>query len=93
MAVSSDPEHRFDLALQLGDLKIAYNIAKETDHEQKWKQLADLAITRCDFDLAQEALHKANDLGGLLLLATSAGLLFYVNPLIVFSLMYYIYFL
>lgn len=73
MAVSSDLEHRFDLAVQLGDLKIAYQIAKEGDSEQKWKQLADLAIKKCDFTLAQEALHNANDMGGLLLLATSAG--------------------
>lgn len=59
--------------MQLGDLKTAYQIAKESDSEQKWKQLADLAINKCDFTLAQEALHNANDMGGLLLLATSAG--------------------
>lgn len=73
MAVSSDSEHRFDLALQLGDLKVAEQLATEADSEQKWKQLAELAITKSQFKLAQEALHKANDLGGLLLLATSAG--------------------
>jgi len=71
--VSSDPEHRFDLALQLGDLNTAHEIAVETDHEAKWKQLAELALNRSNFGLAQEALHKAQDLGGLLLLATSAG--------------------
>lgn len=27
--MSCDPEHRFELALQLGELKIAYNLAKE----------------------------------------------------------------
>lgn len=59
--------------MQLNNLKIAHEIAKETEGEQKWKQLAELAIGQCKFDLAQEALHKANDLGGLLLLATSAG--------------------
>ncbi|ODM95916.1 Coatomer subunit beta' [Orchesella cincta] len=73
LAVSTDAEHRFDLALQLGDLKTAYQIAKDSDSEQKWKQLAELAINKCDFTLAQEALHNANDMGGLLLLATSAG--------------------
>lgn len=41
--------------------------------EQKWKQLAELAISKCEFGLAQECLHNANDYGGLLLLATSAG--------------------
>jgi coatomer subunit beta' len=73
LAVSSDPEHQFDLALQLGDLKVANQLATEADSEQKWKQLAELAINKSQFQLAQEALHKAQDLGGLLLLATSAG--------------------
>ena len=41
--------------------------------EQKWKQLAELAISKCEFGLAQECLHQANDFGGLLLLASSAG--------------------
>ena len=31
MAVTCDPEHKFELALQLGDLKIAYQLAKETE--------------------------------------------------------------
>jgi len=73
LAVSTDPEHRFDLAVSLGDLQIAKDIAAENDSEQKWKQLAELAIKQSEFELAQEALHKAQDLGGLLLLATSAG--------------------
>jgi len=31
LAVSQDPEHRFDLALQLGDLQTAYQLACEAD--------------------------------------------------------------
>ena len=31
LAVTLDSEHKFDLALQLGDLKIAYTIAKEVE--------------------------------------------------------------
>lgn len=41
--------------------------------EQKWKQLAELAIQKCEFGLALECLHQAQDFGGLLLLASSAG--------------------
>lgn len=41
--------------------------------EQKWKQLAELAISKCQFGLAQECLHHAQDYGGLLLLATASG--------------------
>jgi coatomer subunit beta' len=73
LAVSSDLDHRFDLALQIGDLNVAKEIAEESESEQKWKQLGELAISKCEFDLAQEALHKAQDLGGLLLIATAAG--------------------
>ncbi|XP_056020292.1 coatomer subunit beta'-like isoform X6 [Ostrea edulis] len=73
LAVTCDPEHKFELALQLGDLKTCYQIAKEAESEQKWKQLAELAISKCEFGLAQECLHQANDFGGLLLLASSAG--------------------
>lgn len=73
MAVTCDPEHKFELALQLGDLKTAYQLAKETESEQKWKQLAELATSRCEFGLAQECLHQAQDFGGLTLLASAAG--------------------
>ncbi|XP_073249893.1 coatomer subunit beta'-like isoform X4 [Porites lutea] len=73
LVVSCDPEHRFDLAIQLSELKIAYEIASESESEQKWKQLAELAISKCQFQLAQECLINAQDFGGLLLLATSAG--------------------
>ncbi|KAK5868264.1 hypothetical protein PBY51_009294 [Eleginops maclovinus] len=73
LAVSTDPEHKFELALQLGDLKIAQQLASEAESEQKWKQLAELATTKCQFGLAQECLHNAQDYGGLLLLATASG--------------------
>ncbi|XP_050414492.1 coatomer subunit beta' isoform X1 [Patella vulgata] len=73
LAVTCDPEHKFELAIQLGDLKTAYQLAKETESEQKWKQLSELAIKNCEFGLAQECLHHAQDFGGLMLLASSAG--------------------
>ncbi|XP_071376187.1 coatomer subunit beta'-like [Centroberyx affinis] len=73
LAVSTDPEHRFELALQLGELKIAYQLALEAESEQKWKQLAELATAKSQFSLAQECLHQAQDYGGLLLLATASG--------------------
>nr|XP_039250416.1 coatomer subunit beta'-like isoform X2 [Styela clava] len=73
MAVTCDPEHKFELALGLGDMKVAYTLAKEAESEQKWKQLAELATSKCEFGLAQECLHQAQDYGGLLLLATAAG--------------------
>merc|ERR1712168_1321478 len=73
LAVSTDPEHKFDLAIQLGDLATATTLAKESASEQKWKQLAELATSQAKFTLAQQCLHEAQDHGGLLLLATAAG--------------------
>ncbi|RNA36252.1 coatomer subunit beta [Brachionus plicatilis] len=57
----------------LADLNTAYEIAKEAESEQKWKQLAEMATKKCQFDLAQECLHKAEDFGSLVLLASSTG--------------------
>ena len=73
LAVSNDPEHRFDLCLKLKETKTAYELASESQSEQKWRQLAELAMNLCQFDLAQQCLEKANDFAGLLLLATSSG--------------------
>lgn len=73
LAVSTDPEHRFDLALQLGDLETALSLAREAGAQQKWRQLSELALNMGQLDLAQECLHHAQDYGGLLLLATSSG--------------------
>ncbi|XP_071840387.1 coatomer subunit beta'-like [Apostichopus japonicus] len=73
LAVSCDPEHKFELAIQLGELKSAYQLAQENESEAKWKQLADMATNKCEFRMAQECLHKAHDFGGLLLLASCSG--------------------
>ena len=73
LTVSTDPEHKFDLALQLKDTKIAYDLAVDAQTEFKWKQLAELALNLAQLDLAKECLEKAQDLAGLLLLATSCG--------------------
>ena len=73
LAVSRDPEHRFDLALALGELKIATELAHQADSEEKWKQLSQAATQKGELQLAGECLSKAHDYGGLLLLASCAG--------------------
>ncbi|XP_047101692.1 coatomer subunit beta' [Schistocerca piceifrons] len=73
LAVSTDPEHRFELALQLGELETALALAREASSRHKWRQLAELATARGRLRLTEECLHRAGDLGGLLLLATSLG--------------------
>lgn len=73
LAVSTDPEHRFELALSLEDLEIAHELAKEANSQQKWRQLASLATQQGRIDLVKECLDKAEDHAGLLLLATSTA--------------------
>ncbi|XP_033107699.1 coatomer subunit beta'-like [Anneissia japonica] len=73
LAVTCDPEHKFDLALGLGEMKLAHDLATEAQSEHKWKQLAELATKKCEFKLAQECLHNAQDFGGLLMLASCSG--------------------
>uniref|UniRef100_A0A915Q571 Beta'-coat protein n=1 Tax=Setaria digitata TaxID=48799 RepID=A0A915Q571_9BILA len=73
LVVSQDPDHRFELSLALGDLKLAYDLAITADSEEKWRQLSQAATLRSELMLAGECLGRARDYGGLLLLATSAG--------------------
>ena len=73
LAVSTDPEHRFELALALEDLNTAHELAKEANSQQKWRQLASLATQQGKLDLVRECLNNAEDHAGLLLLATCTG--------------------
>lgn len=68
MVVSTDPDHRFDLALHLEKLEVAREIAVEAESEHKWKQLGEAALHACMFDLAEEALGHAQDYSSQLLL-------------------------
>jgi len=73
LEVSTDVEHRFDLAIQLNKLDVAVGIAREADSELKWKTVGDVALAAWKFRLAEECLKRAKDLSGLLLIYTSSG--------------------
>ena len=73
LAVATDPEHQFELALQLGKLQTACEISMRQPSEARWKQLGDLALLSAEFVLAEECLVRAADLPGLLLLYCSTG--------------------
>jgi len=73
LEVSIDPDHRFELAVQLGKLEVALDIAKGAGSEQKWKQLGDLALASARLDLAEQCLVSAEDINGLLLIHCSTG--------------------
>ncbi|KAJ3513632.1 hypothetical protein NLJ89_g2841 [Agrocybe chaxingu] len=74
--VTTDPDHKFDLALSLDDLDTATEIARtvpENEAEVKWKALGDRALTVWRFDLAKESFEKANDLSASMLLLLATG--------------------
>ena len=71
--VATDPEHRFDLALSLGNLPIALAIAREADAEHRWKTVGDAAMSAWDLALAEECFTNARDMGSLLLLHTATN--------------------
>ncbi|XP_042864924.1 coatomer subunit beta'-like isoform X2 [Penaeus japonicus] len=73
LAVSTDPEHRFDLALSLGELEVCHQLAVEAGSEHKWRLVADLAQQQGDLQTAQTCLLRAHDYPGLLLQATASG--------------------
>lgn len=73
LAVSTDPEHKFELALALGDVNTAKALAVEANNPHKWSQLGEAAAATNNMALAKECMQRAQDFGGLLLLATSSG--------------------
>lgn len=83
LEVATDSEHRFELALALGELHIALELAREADVEHKWKIVGDAALVAWDMRLAEECFRHAHDLGSLLLLYSSSadgeGLRFLAN--------------
>ncbi len=87
LQVCTDPEQKFDLALQLQKFDIAVQLMDEivksqhlsagetmsSDVQLKWKQLGDLALAKGNLQLARECAKHAQDFSGLLLMFTSAG--------------------
>ncbi|KAG0196867.1 hypothetical protein BGX28_009673 [Mortierella sp. GBA30] len=73
LKISTDYDHKFDLAVQLNRLDLAVAIARESDSVSKWKTLGDAAMDKWRVNLAEECFVRAKDLGGLLLIYTSSG--------------------
>ncbi|KAF9685224.1 hypothetical protein SADUNF_Sadunf03G0032600 [Salix dunnii] len=73
LEVATDPDYRFELAVQLGRLEVAKEIASEVQSESKWKQLGELAMSNGKLEMAEECMKHATDLSGLLLLYSSLG--------------------
>lgn len=68
LELATDPDYRCDLAVGLGQLELATQIAREHPSELKWRQLSDLATMKGDFNLAKECMEASEDYSGLLTL-------------------------
>jgi len=73
LSVSTDPEHKFSLSIQLQKLDVAYEIAKELDDISSWKQLSEEALNSWKFDLAEQCFKNAKDYEGLLMMYQASG--------------------
>merc|ERR1711871_1727991 len=81
LEVTTDNDHKFELAIDLRNLEVAKSILDEAkddeaisiESQSKWKRLGDLAPHFGDVALAQSCAEKAEDLSGLMLLYSSAG--------------------
>mmetsp|Transcript_97180 Transcript_97180/g.190856 ORF Transcript_97180/g.190856 Transcript_97180/m.190856 type:complete len:1040 (+) Transcript_97180:130-3249(+) len=85
LAVSTDPDHKFELAVDLRHMSIAHAVlaeqdAKEgkldlesTEMQSKWRRLGDLALSNGELVLAEQCAKRSADLSGLLLLYSSSG--------------------
>jgi coatomer subunit beta' len=80
-AVTTDPDHKFDLALELGQTEIAHQLLLETldedkdstDTQSKWKRLSDAALKETNLELCEAASLASHDYSDLLLLYSAVG--------------------
>jgi coatomer subunit beta' len=81
LAITKDPDQKFELALELEKLEILVSLMDQvkeqdkdtTDTISKWKRLGDLALSKGDMKLATKCAQASGDMAGILLLATSIG--------------------
>eukprot|EP00197_Chlamydomonas_leiostraca_P003888 CAMPEP_0202868228 /NCGR_PEP_ID=MMETSP1391-20130828/10511_1 /ASSEMBLY_ACC=CAM_ASM_000867 /TAXON_ID=1034604 /ORGANISM="Chlamydomonas leiostraca, Strain SAG 11-49" /LENGTH=917 /DNA_ID=CAMNT_0049548365 /DNA_START=115 /DNA_END=2865 /DNA_ORIENTATION=- len=73
LEVAVDADYRFDLAIQLGDLEVASEIAQALDAEPKWRQLGELAMSAGQLGVAAQCLERAKDYSGQLLMRSAMG--------------------
>lgn len=82
LAVSTEPEHQFELALSLGELRRAQQLGEEAAAAEgaasrsaaaRWSRLGAAAAAAADTELTKTCYLKAQDYSALLLFAASTG--------------------
>ena len=82
LTVSTDLDHRFELAIDLKNLEVAKTVLhgenvdadpSSTDVQNKWRRLGDLALIAGDVDLAHLCATNSGDLSGMLLIHAASA--------------------
>lgn len=73
LGMATDAEFKFELAIQLKRLELAYELAMQSESVQKWRDLGDLALAEWKISLAEKCFLKSADLESLLLLYSASG--------------------
>ena len=76
LQLTTDPDHKFDLAVALNDVESALSIARSTpapEDAAKWKIVGDRALAAWRFDLAKECFENAGDVSSLFLFHLATG--------------------
>lgn len=71
--ITPDSNHKFDLALLLNNVEVAFNIAEQQQSIEKWRKVGDIALAKGSFSLAETCFDKSNDFNSLLLFYSSYG--------------------
>ena len=81
LAVTLDPDHKFELAIDLRNMEVAHAVLMESarreedtiENNGRWRRLGDLALSNGNIELSQSCVKLSGDLSGLLLLYTASG--------------------
>lgn len=73
LKIATDPEQKYELALSLNKLDVAYEIAQEEGSQYKWRQIGDYALRDWKVSLAENCYWKAVDYNSLLLIYSASG--------------------
>ena len=73
LELADSDDKRFELSLKMGKLDVAISIVKKTGNQQQWSHLAAIAVKTGKMAILEEALEKAGDEAGVLLVKSCQG--------------------
>jgi len=71
--VTTDEDHRFELALALGDLNMALGLAQTNGSDSQWRMIGERAELEWRGDIAIACCRNAKDWAGLMLWGVASG--------------------